>query len=95
MKFVNVRDIRNRPGGVWSQLQKDDLILTSRGKPMALVVRLEEGDLEQTLRALRAARAQLALSEIRAHAAATGKDQLSGRQIDAVIRRARAARRRP
>ena len=31
MKYVSIRELRNRPGRVWSVLSKDDVVLTASG----------------------------------------------------------------
>jgi len=52
---------------------------------------LEEATLEQTLVAFRRARAQVAVSRLRAAAQVAGTDKLSMDEIDAEIRAARKA----
>ncbi len=69
MKFVNVRELRNRPGKVWTEIETQDLVLTSKGSPVGLLVRVKDDSLEDTLSALRRARATLAVSRIRRRAA--------------------------
>lgn len=94
MTFVSIRDMRTRPGEVWQQLQKEgDLILTSSGRPFALMISAEGGDVEELLLALRRARAQLAVSRLRQQAAERGLNRLSGDEIDAEIHHARRERR--
>lgn len=94
MKFVNVRDVRNRPGTVWEGLEQDDLVLVSHGKPVAVLVRVEDGDPMATMQAIQMARAQLALSRIRQRAADTGKDELSAKAAEDIVRKTRAKRKR-
>jgi len=94
MAFVSIRDMRTRPGEVWQQLQAEgDLILTSSGRPFALMIAAEGEDVEDLLLALRRARAQLAVSRMRKQAAATGADHLSAAEIEAEISQARSERR--
>ena len=57
MKFISIRELRNRPGEVWKQLREDDLVLTANGRPRGVLVGLEDDELEQTLESLRRARA--------------------------------------
>jgi len=96
MDFVTVRELRIRPGEVWRRLrEKRDLVLTSSGRPIALLVSIDEGDdVEDTLGALRRARAQLAVSRLRRAAATVGADRLSDEEIQAEIDNARRERRR-
>lgn len=92
MKFVSTRELRNRPGYVRDLAQKDDLVLTTNGKPIAILLGIEEDELEETARAIRQAKAQLALSRLRKQAARQGIDRLSSADIDAEIRAVRARR---
>ena len=94
MEFITVRDLRTRPSQIWDKLrQQRDLILTSSGRPIAVLSHIDEGGVEETLTALRRARAQAALSRMRADAAAQGQDRLSSDEIEDEIAAARAERR--
>ena len=93
MDFITVRDLRTRPGQIWDKLrQQRDLILTSNGRPIAVLSHIDEGGVEETLAALRRARAQAALSRLRADATAQSLDRLSTNEIEAEITAARAER---
>ncbi len=92
MRFVTVRDLRNTPGTVWSALQKDDLVLTSNGDPVALMLRIDGGDLDHALAVVRRARAQEAVSRLRADAAKNGTASMSEGEVAREIRAVRAAR---
>ncbi len=47
MRFITVRDLRGRPGQVWSKLSREkEVILTSNGKPIAILSAVSElGDI--------------------------------------------------
>ena len=92
MKFLSTRDLRNRPGFVRDLARKEDLVLTSNGKPIALLLGVEEDELEETARAIRQARAQRALSRMRREAARRGVDKSSAAAIEAQIRAVRSTR---
>ena len=92
MKFVSTRELRNRPGYVRNLAQKDDLVLTTNGKPVAILLGIEEDELEETARAVRQAKAQLALSRLRKQASRRGTDRMSASDIDAEIRAVRFRR---
>lgn len=92
MKFLSTRDLRNRPGYVRELAQQDDLVLTANGKPVAILVGVEDDEFEETARAIRQAKAQLALSRMRRQAARRGLDRLSPSAIDAEIRAVRSRR---
>ncbi len=92
MKFLSTRELRNRPGYVRKLVQKEDLILTANGKPIAMMLGIKDEDLEETARAVRQARAQRALSQIRKQAAGRGLDKASPEFIDGLIRDVRSKR---
>ena len=92
MRFVSTRELRNRPGYVRDLAQKDELVLTANGKPIAILLAVEEDGLEDATRAIRQARALLALSRLRKQAAQKGSSKMSLAEIDREIRAARARR---
>ncbi len=95
MKFITVRDLRSRSAEVWRKLRKEnDLVVTSHGKPIAIVSATDEEDVEQALRERRQARAMRAVKQLQEAAAATGRDRLTDEDIDAEVRQARKGRRR-
>ena len=94
MKFVSTRDLRNRPGSVREALRNEDVVLTASGKPVAVVIGIEEEELEEILELLRQVRAQRALSRLQRSARRRGMDRISPEEIEQEIRDARAARKR-
>ncbi|HEY4690139.1 MAG TPA: type II toxin-antitoxin system prevent-host-death family antitoxin [Anaerolineae bacterium] len=96
MEFVSVRDLRIQPGLVWKRLSETgELIITSNGKPIALLSGITDATLEQTLTALRRARAQVAVSQLRAKAQARGTHKLTMTAINAEIKSTRRSRKSP
>ena len=94
MKFVSVRELRLKPGEIWKRLQTErDLIITSNGKPIALLTGLSEETLEKTLTALRRTRALLAMEEMQRISVELGLDKLSDEEIEAEVKAARSHRR--
>ncbi len=89
VRMISIRDLRNTPSTVWDALAHDDLVLTSNGEPLAVIARIEGADVEGTLAALRRARAQEAVSRLRATARAAGTDALTPEEIEAEIAVAR------
>ncbi|MBN1270028.1 MAG: type II toxin-antitoxin system Phd/YefM family antitoxin [Kiritimatiellae bacterium] len=86
MKFMSVREFRSRTGQVRQMIKEgDDLVLTSAGRPVALVSPVNPDTLEEELMALRQARARAALEHLHVKSRASGKDKLSMREIDAII----------
>lgn len=94
MEFVTIRDLRLKPGDVWDKLrQQREIILTSNGRPVAVIADVREDDVEETVAALRRARAQAAVSRLRRAAAASGQERLSTAEIEAEIAQVRRERR--
>lgn len=97
MEFVSIRDLRLNTGQVWKKLGaagKGEIIITSKGRPIALLAEIISGDVESTLHALRLGRAQLALDHIREVAHQKGTDGLTEKHIDSLIKKTRRERRR-
>lgn len=92
MKFISTRELRNRPGAVRELAQKEDLVLTADGKPIAILMGIENDDVEQAALMLRQARAQRALTRMRSQASRPGVTQLSARALEAEIRAVRRKR---
>lgn len=95
MKFITVRDLRGRSGQVWNQLARErEVILTSNGKPIAILSAVSEETLEESLAAVRRARAVAAVEKMQLQSVQAGTDRLSPADIAAEIRTVRKARRR-
>ena len=85
MKFLSARDLRNRPGFVRELVRKEDVVLTANGKPVALLLGVEDDDFEETAQAVRQARALRALSRMRRQAESKGISDMSLAAINAEI----------
>ena len=95
MDFVSVRQLRNESAAVWEALAASrDLVVTSNGKPIAVLSATTATTLEASLAALRQARAQLALTAMQRRAKETGADQFTLDDVNAEIEAARRQRKR-
>lgn len=93
MKFVSSREIRVNPKPVLDAAgEGDEVVITSRGKPVALLVGVDGDDLEVTLRLFRRAKAQAAVSRTREAAAREGLASMAQDEIEAEIAAARSER---
>lgn len=96
MRFTSVRDLRNRPGSVLrGSVKAEEIVLTSNGKPVALVVRVNGDTLEEELRVYRQVRAQVAIERMQKAAKAAGLDSMTLEKIEGItkdVRRKRAHR---
>ena len=94
MEFVSIRDLRTRSAAVWESLgESKDLVVTSNGKPVAVLSATTASTLDATLTALRQARAQLAVLNMQRRAREAGLDQWSLDEVNAEINEARRQRR--
>ena len=94
MKFVSLRDFRTRTGAIRKDLvAENEIVLTANGRPIAILAAVDEDSFEERLEALRRSRGRALLARIQANAKATGADKLTMDEIDAVIAKARRARR--
>ncbi len=95
MDFVSVRELRTRSAAVWDALGKEkDLVVTSNGKPIAVLSATTASTLEASLAALRQARAQLAVAAMQQRAQETGSDKLTLDDVNAEIEAVRRQRRK-
>jgi PHD/YefM family antitoxin component YafN of YafNO toxin-antitoxin module len=95
MRFVSSRELRIRPGAVWSLLRREkDLVITANGKPVGVLTAADEDRLEDILATLRQGRAQAAVVDMRRHAVRRGLTALSDAEVESIIGKARAGRRR-
>jgi hypothetical protein len=89
MRFVSVEELCGRP----ELVAEGDLVLTSEGAPIAIVLGLhDEEDPAALERAIRRVRAEAALRRIQERARSVGLDSLTMEDIDAEIAASRAER---
>ena len=90
MKFIPSRDLRVRPGKVWKDLAKErQLVITSHGQPVAVMLPVTGEDLEDKVRAIRQAEFMRTLRDIQQQSVRNGTDKLTMAEIDAEIAEAR------
>jgi PHD/YefM family antitoxin component YafN of YafNO toxin-antitoxin module len=95
MKTVTIRDFRTRPKQVRDALKRErEAVLTANGRPVAVMIPVDAGSIDQTLETLRRARALEALRAVRQESRRRGLAQMSTKDIDAVIAKTRKARSR-
>ena len=93
MKTVTIRDLRTRPRQVRDALRRErEAVLTANGRPVAVLIPVDAGSVEETLETLHRARGIEALRAIRRESRKRGLDRLSASDIDGIIVRARRAR---
>lgn len=93
MRFITVKELSTKPRQVWEMIADHDVVLTSNGKPIAIISGVTEERLEKTLRIIRRSRFMAALEEMQEHAIKTGLDRMTDAEIDKEISESRKARR--
>jgi len=94
MKFRSVRDLENKSAEVWKDLEAErEVVVTSKGRPVAILSAVTEETLEETLAAIRKSRAVAAVSEMQRRSVERGTDAITPAEIDAEIAAVRRARR--
>jgi antitoxin (DNA-binding transcriptional repressor) of toxin-antitoxin stability system len=94
MRFISVRDLSTKPREIWSKIKDEDVVITSNGKPIALLSGVTEETLEKTVRSIRRSRALIALEEMQKKSIELGLDKLTDSQIESEIRAVRKNRKR-
>lgn len=94
MRFVSVRDLRSRSAELWRDLPDErEMVITSNGRPVALLVAIDESNFEESLSAFRRARAIEAVARLQRDSTRRGTDVFSDEEIEAEIAAARRERR--
>ena len=95
MRFVSVRDLRGKSSEIWRRVRAEkDMVVTSNGRPIAILSVVSEDSVEESLAAIRQARAVQAVAALQRSSVASGRDRLSQAVIDKEIRAVRRARAR-
>jgi antitoxin (DNA-binding transcriptional repressor) of toxin-antitoxin stability system len=95
MKFVSVRDLRGKSADIWRELPEErEMVITSNGRPVAILAAVSESNLEESLAAFRQARAVDAVASMQRRSVSSGTDMLSAADVEAEIASARSARKR-
>jgi len=93
--FVTVRELRSQSAKVWRQLADEgEMVITSNGKPVAILSAVSQQNLEESLSALRRARAIGAVEAMQKRSVAAGTDRMTQDDIQAEIAAARKNRSR-
>ena len=95
MKFISVRDLRGKSAQVWKELpQEREMIITSNGRPIAIIAAISDSNLEESLSAFRQARAVEAVASLQRQSVEMGNDKITMDEIDAEIKAVRKKRAR-
>ena len=93
MKFISVRDLRGKSAEVWKSLPTErEIVVTSNGRPIAVLSAVNESNLEESLSAIRQARAAEAVMSLQRRSVKQGTDGITMEEIDREIRMVRGKR---
>ncbi len=93
MKFVSVRDLRNKSGQLWKELPEErEMVVTSNGRPIAILATISDSNLEESLTAFRQVRAIEAVASLQRQSVEQGTDTISMDEINAEIKAVRKKR---
>jgi PHD/YefM family antitoxin component YafN of YafNO toxin-antitoxin module len=88
VNFYSVTDLRNTSNTIWDDLSSDgQVVITNNGKPSAIMLKVADGSLEETIMAIKQAKAMLAFNSMRQTAAEHG--YMTDEEIEAEISAAR------
>lgn len=94
MRFASIRDFRVNASSVLQKAGADEtVVVTMRGRPVALFVPVDETQLEDMAQAIKLARLRASVEKLRGQARKAGSDRLSASEIEREIKAVRAARR--
>jgi hypothetical protein len=95
MKFLSVRDLRGKSAQIWKELPDErEMIITSNGRPIAILASISGSNLEESLAAFRQARAVEAVASLQRRSIEQGTDRITMNEIDAEIKAVRKKRTR-
>ena len=73
MNFYTTRDLRTTPKSIWEDLASDgEVVITNNGRPKAILVDISDGSFEETIKAIKQAKAMIAFNSMRTKAAEKG-----------------------
>ena len=94
MEFVPYRLMRNQPNELRRKLEEQgELIVTVDGEPMAIMLQVPKGSLEDLVMLVSQVKAQLAVAAIRQQARRSGRDQITAQEVETIVKEARTHRR--
>jgi hypothetical protein len=94
MEFVPYRLLRNQPKELRRKLEEQgELVVTVDGEPMAVMLSIPKGSLEDLVLLLSRARAQLAVAALREQSRQSGLDRLPPDEVDEIVQEVRRGQR--
>lgn len=96
MQFITIRDLRGKSAKIQRELpQEKEMVLTSNGKPIAILSATSAAMIEESLAMIRQVRAMRAVDSMQRRSVETGTDRMRLEEINkeiAAVRKKRQAR---
>jgi len=90
MKFVSVKDLRTSPADIWKKLPSErEMIITNSGKPIALITPINDEMFDDTVTAVRRAKALNAMKRMQEISVSLGNNKMTLEKINTVIKEVR------
>ena len=95
MQFVPYRTLRNEPTTLRKKLASEgELVVTMDNQPFAVMISLGDENVQDILLMVSRLRAQMAVRAIRSQARKAGLDNMALKDVNALIKKTRAERKR-
>ena len=93
MRFITIRDLRSKSSQIQRDLPKEkEMVLTSNGKPIAILSATSADKIEESLAIIRRVRAIMAVDYMQRRSVEVGTDRISLKEINKEITTARENR---
>lgn len=93
MRFITIRDLRSKSSQIQRDLPKEkEMVLTSNGKPIAILSATSADKIEESLAMIRRVRAIMAVDYMQRRSVEVGTDRISLKEINKEIITARENR---
>lgn len=96
MRFITIRDLRSKSAQIQQELPREkEMVLTSNGRPIAILTATSAERIEETLALIRRLRAMEAVNYMQGRSVERGVDRMSLKEINkeiADVRKERQAR---
>jgi len=93
MRFLSVRDLRGKSAQIWKDLPSErEMVITSNGRPIAILAAISEATLEESIAAFRQARSLEAVASLQRRSVEQGTDKITMDEIEAEIKAVRKKR---
>jgi len=96
MRFITIRDLRSESAKIQRELPKEkEMVLTSNGKPIAILTATSPDKIEESLAIIRRLRAMQSVNYMQRRSVEAGTDRMSLKEINkeiAATRKERQAR---